>query len=52
MSASAFPIMYHDVVENGNYAGSGFPGGATDICKIEARVNLTAWVLRELLQVR
>jgi peptidoglycan/xylan/chitin deacetylase (PgdA/CDA1 family) len=27
-------IMYHDVVENGNYAASGFPGEGADIYKL------------------
>jgi peptidoglycan/xylan/chitin deacetylase (PgdA/CDA1 family) len=30
-------IMYHDVVENGNYGASGFPGQGADVYKIERR---------------
>jgi peptidoglycan/xylan/chitin deacetylase (PgdA/CDA1 family) len=30
-------IMYHDVVENGNYAASGFPGEGADIYKLDQK---------------
>jgi peptidoglycan/xylan/chitin deacetylase (PgdA/CDA1 family) len=30
-------IMYHDVVENGNYSSSGFPGEGADIYKLDRR---------------
>lgn len=34
-SRKSFPIMYHDVVESGRYASSGFPGEGADIYKID-----------------
>jgi peptidoglycan/xylan/chitin deacetylase (PgdA/CDA1 family) len=30
-------IMYHDVVENGDYAASGFPGEGSDIYKLDRK---------------
>jgi peptidoglycan/xylan/chitin deacetylase (PgdA/CDA1 family) len=36
-AVKALAIMYHDVVENGNYAASGFPGKGADIYKLDRR---------------
>lgn len=33
----ALSIMYHDVVEGGNYSSSGFPGEGADIYKLDRR---------------